>query len=308
MKIAVASCVKLQQTNPQPVWKEILDEKPDVLLLLGDTVYLEHNHHVDAQELRTELRSRYDEQMNEPHFKALLDDVRARGAKLLAIYDDHDFLGNNRYGGDGPPALREAAREELVRAFGLPTLDSGDVYQQFRSGPTEIFLLDERYYRNSPASSSTDRDAILGARQWQWLEDAFKASNSPFIVVASSTTFHRFGDESWEQYSAAFDRMRALMQDRPGAMIVSGDVHRNDLYDDSGVLEVVTSAVARRGLLFGAPRKNYCILTYTDSAVQVDLRGLKSGDRFNLAISRANWSLGATVDAADSNPPLWAVQ
>lgn len=294
MKIAVASCIKIQQTNPQPVWQEIQREEPDVLLLLGDTIYLEHNHHVDAEELRAELRSRYDEQFREPHFKALLDDVRARGARLLAIYDDHDFLGNNRYGGEAPPAMRQTAREELVRAFGLTPPASGDVYQQCRVGPTDIFLLDERYYRRSPVNSRDDRDAILGVKQWTWLEEAVNASQAQFIVVASSTTFHRFGDESWEQYPSAFDRMRTLMQGRRGAMIVSGDVHRNTLYDDSGVLEVVTSGVARRGLVFGAARKNYGILTFAGDRVQVELRGLKSGDRFNATIARADWGLDAT--------------
>ena len=302
MKIAVASCIKLQQTNPQPVWKEILDEKPDVLMLLGDSVYLEHNRHVDAEELRAELRSLYREQFSEPHFRDLLDDVKARGAKLLAIYDDHDFLGNNRYGGDSAPALRQAAREELVRAFDLPTLVDGDVYQMFRDGPVAVFLLDQRYYRRSPATSGADRDAILGARQWTWFEDSLRTSGAKFAVIASSSTFHQFGDESWEQYPAAFERMRTLLNGRNGAMIVSGDVHRNDMYDDSGVLEIVTSAVARRGLVFGAKRKNYGIFTFSDDRVHVDLRGLKSGDRFNTVIDHDNWRLDATRDAAELNP------
>jgi hypothetical protein len=113
-------------------------------------------------------------------------------------------------------------------------------------------------------------------------------------VVVSSSTFHRFGDESWEQYPAAFERLRALLRGRCGAMIVSGDVHRNALYDDSGVIEVVSSAVARKGLVFGAARKNYGILTFSEAAVQVELRGLKVGDRYKTTIARANWRLEQT--------------
>ena len=45
MKLAVASCAKLQQTNPQPVWAEIMAERPDVLLLLGDNIYLDKDNH-----------------------------------------------------------------------------------------------------------------------------------------------------------------------------------------------------------------------------------------------------------------------
>ena len=31
------------------------------------------------------------------------------------------------------------------------------------------------------------------------------------LVVASSTTLHTFGDESWEQYPAAFPRIVTLL-------------------------------------------------------------------------------------------------
>ena len=117
MKIAVASCTKLQQINPQPVWSEIQIERPDVLLLTGDNVYLDHDNHKDPAKLREELQRLFAAQLAEPNFAALLADLRARGGTLLAIYDDHDFLGNNCYGGDHDPALREAARDEFIRAF-----------------------------------------------------------------------------------------------------------------------------------------------------------------------------------------------
>ncbi|MCY7307133.1 MAG: hypothetical protein LH632_13490 [Rhodoferax sp.] len=45
MKIAVASCIKIQSTNPQPVWIEIQHERPDALLLIGDNIYLNHDNH-----------------------------------------------------------------------------------------------------------------------------------------------------------------------------------------------------------------------------------------------------------------------
>lgn len=140
MKLAVASCSKLQQVNPQPVWSEIKAEKPDVLLLLGDNIYLDHDHHSNA----------------EPNFAPLLADLRARNAPVIAIYDDHDFLGNNRYGGDHDPALANAARAEFVLAFS-PTMTGKDLYHRRTIGNVDIVLLDERFYRRSPASSRTDR-------------------------------------------------------------------------------------------------------------------------------------------------------
>lgn len=92
----MASCAKLQQVDPQPVWSEIAALRPDVLLLLGDLVYLDHDRHDDPAALAAELRRLYDAQFAEANFAALRADLAARGAALLSIYDDHDFLGNNR--------------------------------------------------------------------------------------------------------------------------------------------------------------------------------------------------------------------
>lgn len=188
MKVIAASCCKIQDTNPQPVWAEIKGEQPDVLLLIGDNIYLNHDAHNDAKGLGAELRALYKVQLQEPSFAALLADMQTRGAKTIAIYDDHDFLGNDRYGGDNPPVLREAARAELVRAF-APARTGDDVYHAYRLGLVDILVLDERFYRKSPLQSGGHRDAILGPDQWAWFENELKATTpAKFTIVVSSTT------------------------------------------------------------------------------------------------------------------------
>lgn len=290
VKLAAASCAKFQDVQPQPAWAEILQERPDVLLLLGDNVYLQHDRHDDPARLAAELRQCYARQFAEPSFAALLTDIRSRGGHLVAIYDDHDFLGNNRYGGDHGTALREAARTEFATAF-APDFVGSDVYRTLTVGPVDIVVLDERFYRRSPNGSANDRDAILGATQWIWLEEVVSSSTAKYLLIASSTTLHTFGDESWEQYPAAFERITMLLRGRSGAFVVSGDVHRNAAYDDNGVVEIVTSAVARRGLVFGAVRKNYGIFTFSDDAVRIELRSLKVSGRFDFNIPLSNWAL-----------------
>jgi phosphodiesterase/alkaline phosphatase D-like protein len=290
MKLAAASCAKVQDVSPQPAWAEIQQERPDVLLLLGDNVYLEHDHHDDPAELAADLQQRYAQQWADPGFAALLADVRSRGGHVLAIYDDHDFLGNNRCGGDHSPALREAARNEFIAAFSPPCTGS-DVYSTLTVGSVQLVVLDERFYRQSPLVSGGSREAILGSAQWQWFEDVVAMSKAPYIAVASSTTVHLYGDESWEQYPAAFNRLRTLLSGRAGALVVSGDVHRNAAYDDSGVIEIVTSAVARRGIVFGALRKNYGLFTFSATGMHVELRSLKAGSRFDFTVPLSRWAL-----------------
>lgn len=294
LKLAFVSCAKLQQVNPQPVWSEIRAARPDALLLLGDTVYLDHDQHQQPALLAAALRRLYRAQRAEPHFAGLLTDLRARGAPLLAVYDDHDFLGDERCGGDNSPQLAQAARLALLQGFAphaLPTTGD-DLYSVTPLGLVDLVLLDTRFYRRAPAVSAQDPDGLLGARQWAWLQQRVgQAAAWRYLVLASSSTVHDYGNSCWEHYPAAFARLRRLLASHPAALVLSGDIHRNAAYDESGVIELVSSGVASRSRLFGVLRQNYGLLDFDALGVQVDLRSLKVGGRFNFHIPRSRWAL-----------------
>lgn len=297
MKIAAASCCKLQHFASQPVWDEIRTEQPDALILLGDNIYLNHDFHSDPKKLAAELRSLYAQQKAEPHFAALLSDMAQRGKPVIAIYDDHDFLGNDRYGGGEDQALCEAARHELVTAFS-PLQTGDDVYSRRRLGSpgaeVEVIVLDARFYRRKITDSIFDRDAMLGANQWAWFEQAVAAAKDvPYLLVVSSTTAYSYGlvEDAWERCPAAFKRLCDLLRKRRGALVVSGDIHSNDRYDEAGLVEIVTSGVARRGLVFGKPRANYALFDFGPQSLRVEQRGLKSSDRWTGVLPLNHWQL-----------------
>lgn len=302
MKIAIASCAKLKDIKPQPVWDDIRLAKPDVLLLLGDTVYMREEKNKTPEALRADLRARYAEQRSDPHFAALCKDINDRGKTLLAVYDDHDFLGNDRCGGDEPAALREAARDEFIHMFS-PALTGSDVYRLVRSDLVDIIVLDARFYRKSPSVSKNDPDAMLGAQQWTWLEGAVASAAAPYLVVASSSNFHKLDlirPDSWEKYPAAASRLRNLLNEARGkVMIVSGDIHENNMSDKNGIIEVVSSGVSRKNVITGnlpipfieKRLRNYGVLTFSPDSVRVELKGLKAKNRFDVMISRDRWRL-----------------
>ncbi|MBJ7312518.1 hypothetical protein ACFOLJ_22815 [Rugamonas sp. CCM 8940] len=74
-----------------------------------------------------------------------------------------------------------------------------------------------------------------------------------------SGTFRRFGDEGRERYPAASERLRALLQGRCGVRMVAGDMRRSALYDDSGVIEVPSSARAGEGQVSAWPPRAWCL-------------------------------------------------
>jgi hypothetical protein len=71
VKLVFCSCSKIQSVSEQPSWIRIQAERPDALLLLGDTVYLDHDQHVDAAKLGEDLRNNHRLQHAEPNFAAL---------------------------------------------------------------------------------------------------------------------------------------------------------------------------------------------------------------------------------------------
>lgn len=291
MKIAAASCTKLADDPDQVVWTLIRREQPDVLVLMGDNVYLKRNTHTDPVALEKELDRLYAAQLAQRTFAALLADMKARGKPVLAIYDDHDFLGDNRTGTDNPIELRKAARRALVKAFDPPRTNGTAVYSVSRLGLVDVVVLDVRLYR-SPPSPTRSAEAVLGKRQWAWLEATLAApTRAKYTVVVSSSTFHGFGNENWEQYPKAAARLRGLLANRPGTLLLTGDIHRNYTYDDDGVLEIVTSGAARNGVTHGGPRRNYGILDFTARSMHVQLHSLKVNGRFDFTVPRARWAL-----------------
>lgn len=113
MKIAFTSCAYRQKYPVQPGWQRIQVLAPDVLLLLGDQIYMDFlprflggdlyaPRKFTLAEFASRMYERYREQYEETHFRDLLN---ARpDMRVAATWDDHDFAWNNACGGRCPEA------------------------------------------------------------------------------------------------------------------------------------------------------------------------------------------------------------
>lgn len=115
MKIAFTSCMDATRVPHQPVWKKIKALGPDVLLLLGDNIYMDWRdlgqsdwrRFIDEKgdraldEFAHDMHRRYELQANVPEFRELLADLQERRKAVLVTWDDHDFAWNNSLG-DAP--------------------------------------------------------------------------------------------------------------------------------------------------------------------------------------------------------------
>jgi phosphodiesterase/alkaline phosphatase D-like protein len=118
MKIAFASCMDAYRVPQQPVWDEINRRQPDVLLLLGDQIYMDWGDLGESNwkkawdkdatktlaNFAEEMHARYKRQWEVDSFRTLIADMVARkgSASVQLTWDDHDFAWNNRDGCRSP--------------------------------------------------------------------------------------------------------------------------------------------------------------------------------------------------------------
>jgi alkaline phosphatase D len=291
MRIAFASCIKAQDVPNQDIWEEIQNLSPDVFLLLGDNVYIDAGFHPgSATDVRGELQARYQVQTNEPHFKALLEKLSSQGKRVSAIWDDHDFLGNDTVGGNVALDIKSASRDCFHQAMPYSN-NKPEVYHSFDIGLARFIMLDVRFYRFAKESQGTTND-ILGDTQLSWLK-AQLAHPLPYTIVCSGTTFYKYPglqSECWTKFPRARNQVLDLLAGRSGVLYLSGDIHSNEIGDADGLVEVVSSGAARHSLNpFGGKLRNYGYIDLHEAAAEIHLRGNKAKECRDITLQLNAW-------------------
>jgi alkaline phosphatase D len=239
-RIAFGSCA--DQSKPQPVWRTLLADAPDLFIFGGDNVYGDAVPFSAAK-----LRAAYDALAAQPGFA----DFRAR-VPHLEIWDDHDYGLND--GGADFAGLAEA-KAEFLRFWAVPPLDPrrtrAGLYREQRFGPpgqrVQVILLDTRSFR-SPLLPTDQRGApgkeryvpdddpaktMLGAAQWAWLEERLRDEADVRLIVSSiQVVADGHGWERWGNLPRERARLYELIgrTRAKGVVFASGDRHIGGVY------------------------------------------------------------------------------
>ncbi|MFN7021859.1 MAG: alkaline phosphatase D family protein [Phycisphaerales bacterium] len=297
--LVVGSCQHDDFAKPQPIWERMAALKPDALLLIGDTPY------IDTTDLAVQRR-RYREFNSIDGLHTLRKKVPA-----YATWDDHDFGRNDTDGTlKGKENSRRAFREYTANpepamqpvnaeVAGPDAFDIG-IATSFRLGPAEVFLLDCRWFAGTePSFADPERKTLLGAAQWNWLKRSLRASTAPFKLLVCGMVWCDEVRPNKKDYWGAYPHERKalfdfLHQERiGGVMLVGGDIHRNRAYRhgrgfsgmDYPLYEVVSSPlgskVMRQGdgspktnpdmLYDGADARTFAVITCDSTAAPAKL-------------------------------------
>jgi hypothetical protein len=292
MRIAFASCFDALADGRQEVWGKVRAEKPDLLVLLGDSIYMDffptlgRPRKWSDEKFAAEMHKRYKAQWAVPPFRELLAVV----PEVCAIWDDHDFAWNNSRGAgvsgkDLVPKERRLVSRGLYQQFlaalrtrpllqtypDMPALDvlkaqpDMGIQESRDFGDVRVVMLDGRTFREKPRD---DRKAsLLGDAQRAWLSS--QILNWPGVCVVCSGSTLYGGGESWSNY-LDFSWLDNLVGGK--FVVLSGDIHENVFRRHKGargIVEVTSSGAARPGL--GGDEGNFGTLDINGAVIDVRL-------------------------------------
>ncbi|MFN2420749.1 MAG: alkaline phosphatase [Gemmatimonadota bacterium] len=258
-RIALVSCPRVVWDSLQTIWSVIPRDRPDVLVWLGDNNYFEHGDSAagippDYTSLRR-MAFRHAQLRALPSLQTVL-----RTIPNVAIWDDHDYGPSNS---GREYAMREGSAVLFTRywanaSYGGPGLDG--IWSQFRIGDVDVFLTDNRYWRDSNETPDSPTKTMLGAAQKAWLKERLAASQARVKVVAVGSQvladYHEW--ESYANYAYERDELLDWIRDEriDGVVFVSGDRHLSELQkaEPEGIYplwELTASPAANRPFVTG---------------------------------------------------------
>jgi len=244
--IAFGSCNKVDL--PQPLWKEILKNNPDLFIWTGDNIYS------DSKDMGV-IEAKYQAQLDVRDYKKIMESM-----PVIGIWDDHDY-GKDNAGKEFPmkKESRDLALDFLRVNKSNPVWEREGMYQSYMLGDNavKIILLDTRYFRDrlvriGNSISVNEGGDILGEDQWAWLDQELrKDEGQKMTLIVSSIQIisqeHAF--EKWSNFPRARTRLFELLHysGAPNVVFVSGDRHMGEIstmeYKGKNYYEITSSGL-----------------------------------------------------------------
>lgn len=240
-RFLTSSCMK-HNVRYQDAWLTAGKEDADFHLLLGDNAYVDSTNAGDHWKHHLRMRGVW-------QFAQLV-----RNTPTYAIWDDHDFAGNDSAGQVvGSRARILDTHKQLWPNPYHGTPEVPGAFFKLQRGDVDFFFLDGRYYRSPRKARNDARKRMLGDRQFAWFAREIRASKAPFKFIATGSTIDAKDTDIWKEYTFALNRMYQLIREsRIGGVIwLTGDLHDSRITvhpeKDTGFYdmpEVVSSGIA----------------------------------------------------------------
>jgi len=231
--IALGSCYKTS-LNDNSIWKEVIKNKPDSWIWLGDIVY------ADTEDM-SKMKQEYDLLKYDKEYQKLV-----KTSEVIGIWDDHDYGAND--GGKAFPKKKQSKIQLLNFLDVDPSnsvFDHEGIYNSYTYGKgnrkIKVLLLDTRYFRDGLIRNSNKGNGykvnetgdILGEEQWKWLAGELEKNEAAVHIIASGYQVIAWEPffEKWSNFPVARARLFELLKrSNPNrAFLLSGDRHISEV-------------------------------------------------------------------------------
>ncbi|MEO8399026.1 MAG: metallophosphoesterase family protein [Ignavibacteriaceae bacterium] len=279
------SCQQGRSTPTPDIFPVIAKDSLRFFIHLGDWTYpdfkLGKNFNSDWSKLEESYKIKYD--YSYPFVSEVLSKM-----PIAYTYDDHEYAGNDA---DGTNPFKNNSVKGYSMFFPHYKMENPEngIWQKFKFGDVEFFLLDLRTQRNSndsvfdsvgnfspPAGHSIlSGFKIDGVDQKTWLENSLKNSDAKWKVIVSSVIFNpRYLDalkderitksfpkiqqgvvDKWAGFPEDINFLINLVKDNnlKNIIIISGDSHSSYIDDgtNSVIPEISSSSLDTRNSKLG---------------------------------------------------------
>ncbi len=232
MKIIFTSCTRYEAFNDQPEWKQISNQDPDYLFLLGDNIYMDYgvapfskepigspkNYTVDKfKEVMTE---KYLNQFTRvPEFKNLVEKMKLKNG-FFAIWDDHDFAWNNAKGAIVCKEKKMVSHELFHKYLDCST-NLPHIYYHLDTPLARIIFIDNR----TDAEEKGKHSKLLSDEQFSFIQNKLNHSLKYTILCGGLTLTE--GSENWTKYPSQLKKLCDMIKGVDNIIFLGGDIHKN---------------------------------------------------------------------------------
>jgi phosphodiesterase/alkaline phosphatase D-like protein len=217
-----------------PMWDRLKNEKPDFLILNGDTVYVDSFEFVERlKATEADLWQRYVDSFRRIplyHWRELVP--------VFATWDDHDFGTNDS---DREFVSKEAALKLFHGVFG--GVDIPGVWEQGPGGVSSVlhafnqsfYLMDDRTFRQPNKNQTVQEDyGHWGQGQHEWLLKELRDNPRPAWIINGNQCFNG-KDLSYKEtfegnHPKEFVNFVNELKNLPTPVVfASGDIHLSEI-------------------------------------------------------------------------------
>lgn len=226
LTVVFGSCI--QKLEPKS-FEAAAALRPDLFLLLGDSIYLPDR----LEDPTGEGRRAYDALTHYPPFSKL----RAV-TTVMATWDDHDYGTNDA---DSTYPYRDRSLNLFRKVWGeaRAPFEGPSIAREVEMGPALLLITDGRSFRKNTGPLAT----MFGERQLKWMIERIALPREQVIVIASGTQWlsEDLTRETLGHYRKERERLLDAIDRSPNRVIIlSGDRHRAEVYQRRLNKKVVT--------------------------------------------------------------------